>query len=200
LPALLVALVATMLAAAPATAGARFYVEQLFVAVDLNTSPWAVGNDVLALDCKGLGRSRRDGALQRTYASFRCAVIQNSDGRDRGAVLVVPTGPESVRVARALSGDPPPDRPIGPVPHGAARIRSADVPPLLQRSRWARGHRFVAARCYGVGPFVEAVGIGTAGAYFGAFVCKTTVPGERGEVVLVATTGTRSVRVARKLA
>jgi hypothetical protein len=194
------ALVATLLAAVAASAATRFYMERMWVMVALNNSPWSVANGVRALDCKGVGSSRRDAAYQQTYTSFRCTIVDNDGSAPRGEALVKPTGPEAVRVVRALSGNPPPDRPIGKLPRGKGRIRSSDVAALLKQSGWAKSHDYLSAVCYGVGPFDAKKGLNIAGAYFGAFVCRTTVGGGApSNVLLVATSGRRSVRVARTL-
>jgi hypothetical protein len=193
------ALLAVLLAAVPASA-ATFYMQRNFVLVALNNSAWSVANGVRAPDCTGVGPSRRDAAFQKTYASYRCTVINTDGSAPRGEILVSPTGPEAVRVVRTVSGDSPPDRPIANIPRGKGRIRSSDVAALLKKSAWARTHAYLSAVCYGVGPFDAQTGIDIAGAYFGAFVCRTTVGGgARSNVLLVATSGRRSVRVARTL-
>jgi hypothetical protein len=195
----LAVLAATLVAAAPASAAKRFYIERGFVMVALNNSAWSLGNGVRASDCTGTGPARRDAAYQSTYASFQCTVVDDTGGA-RGVALVEPIGPEAVRVARAISGDPPPDRPIGAIPRGSRRIRSSEVAALLQRSTWAKSHPYAYAVCYGVGPFDAVKGINVAGAYFSAFVCKTNAPAGTPAVVLVATSGKKAVRVVRELA
>jgi hypothetical protein len=194
------ALVATALGAVPASGAKQFYMARMWVLVALNNSAWSVGNGVRALDCVGVGTPRRDAAYQQTYTSFRCTIVDDAGSAPRGEALVKPTGPEAVRVVRAISGDPPPDRPIGRIPPGKGRIRSSDVAALLKQSTWAKSHDYTRAVCYGVGRFDAKKGINIAGAYFGAFVCHTTAGGDApSNVLLVATSGRNAVRVARTL-
>jgi hypothetical protein len=64
----------------------------------------------------------------------------------------------------------------------------------------AKTHPCAYAVCYGVGPFDAIKGLTNAGAYFSAFVCKTTAPVGTSAVVLVATAGKQAVRIVRELA
>jgi hypothetical protein len=160
-----VLLLASTASAAPARS---FWVSELFAGTWLNESPWALSNEVQALNCEGIGKAKPDAAYQNTYSSFRCEVHANSDNATLGEVLVAPAGPEFMRAVRSLSGNPPLYRPIGPIPNGKAQLRSADVPALLDRSRWAKHHEFASARCFGVGPFSEIKGLNVAGFYFTA--------------------------------
>lgn len=183
-----------------AASARTFWVEELFAGAWLNESPWALSNQVQAIDCRGVGKARRDAAYQDTYTSFRCDVRADSDNTRLGEVLVVPAGPEFLRVVRPLSGNPPPYKPIGPIPRGSGpTMRSSDVPPLLDRTRWARRDRYDAARCFGIGRFAEVKGIGSAGFYFTAFVCRTAKYGGQAHVLLVTSARGQAVRVVRVL-
>jgi hypothetical protein len=189
-----------LLACTAAAAPARgFWVEAPFAGIWLSESPWALSNHVDALNCEGIGKAKRDAAYQNTYTSFRCEVHAEEDGASVGEVLVKPAGPEFMRVARWLSGGPLPEPNIGPIPKGRGPLRSSDVPPLLESSRWAKNHEFAAARCFGIGPFEETKGVNVAGFYFTAFVCRTTVVEGEDHVLLVTSTGGRAVRVVRVL-
>lgn len=194
---------ASLLLVPSAASGAkakRFHMQTGFVLVALNNSPWSVGNGVRALECTGIGKPRRDAAFQSTWSSFRCTVVDAAGSAARGVALVKPVGPEAVSVVRAISGNPPPDWPLGKIPKGKGRTRSSDVAARLTKSDWAKTHDYLGAVCYGVGPFDAQVGIDTAGAYFGAFVCRITVGGGGpSNVLLVETSGKRSVRVTRTL-
>jgi hypothetical protein len=199
LTAVLLGLVLVACAASGAQARS-FSVSELFAGTWLNETPWALSNEVDVLNCRGIGKPKRDAAYQKTYSSFRCEVHADADNATLGEVLVAPAGPEDMRVVRPLSGSPPPYSPIGPVPKGKAPLRSADVPLLLERSGWAKHHEFAAARCFGVGPFSAVKGVNVAGFYFTAFVCRTTVVEGEDQVLLVTSSGRKAVRVARVLA
>jgi hypothetical protein len=190
-----------LLACTAAAAPARgFWVEEPFAGIWLSESPWALSNHVDALNCEGIGKPERDAAYQSTYTSFRCEVRAEEDGAMVGEVLVKPAGPEFMRVARWLSGTPLPEPKIGPITNGRGPLRSSDVPPLVESSRWGKDNEFAAARCFGIGPFKETKGVNVAGFYFTAFVCRTTVVEGEDHVLLVTSTGGSAVRVVRVLA
>lgn len=189
---------AACLALSSADAGAatpRHYISPILADISLNSSPWSKRNDAVG-GCKGLGPMRTDINRRKLYASFRCTMTDGVE-TPRGVVVVVTTGPESVRVSRVESGELSAHVPIkGVASTVRPRLRSVDAGPFVERSTWARDKELFGVLCFGVGRYRETQG----GTLFGSFVCKVRILGSEPAIVLVRAQSDRTVRVVATLA